>query len=324
MSKKSNLQSTESTRVVIVGAGLVGSTSAFAIMSQGIASEIVLIDVNRDKCAGEALDLQHGLCFAPCSKVWAGDYSDCKDADVIVITAGVGRIKPDQTRLDLANINFKIVSDIVKNVRRHTSKAIILMVTNPLDVMTYTALKTSGFPPNQVLGTGTCLDTSRFRFLLAQRFGVAPKSIDGFILGEHGDSEVPIFSHANLAGEPLSKLPQWDSKIMEKICEKTRNAAYEVIAKKGATYYSIALTVARIVRAVLYDEDHIFPVSTLLTGQYGIKNVCLSAPCIVGRTGIKRVLELNLDKDELKKLRASAAIIKKTIDPLFPSSVRRG
>lgn len=305
----------ETTRVVIVGTGFVGSTAAFSIMSQGIASEIVLIDVNKNKCEGEAMDLEHGLSFVPQSHVWAGEYSDCKDADVVVITAGLGQ-KVGQTRLELAAVNAKIITDIVKNVRHFTEDAIILMVTNPLDVMTYTALKASGLPNYQVFGTGTTLDSSRFRHLLAQQFGVATDSMGAYLIGEHGDSEVPVLSHINLMGENIKNFPEYNAEKIEEAFQHTKNAAYEIICKKNATYYAIALVIARIVRAILYDENHIFPVSSLMTGQYGLDNICLSLPSVIGRTGIKKVLEIDLNEEELSKLRASAKIIKETIDSI--------
>lgn len=302
----------ESTRVVVIGTGLVGSTAAFTMMTQGVASEIVLIDVNKNKCEGEALDLEHGLSFVKQSRIWAGDYSDCKDADIVVITAGLGQ-KPGQTRLELAGVNAKIVSEIIGQIRQYTDKAVILMVTNPLDVMTYVALKKSGLPNYQVFGTGTTLDSSRFRYLLAQKFGVAPDSMAAYLIGEHGDSEVPVLSHANLMGENIANFKEYDAKAIEDAFNHTKNAAAEIIAKKGATYYAIALAVSRIVRAILYDENHIFPLSSLMTGQYGLEDICLSLPSVVGRTGIKRVLEVKLDDEELDKLLQSAKTISETI-----------
>ncbi len=313
LSKEISAPIVETTRVVIIGAGLVGSTAAFSLMVQGIASEIVLIDVNKNKSEGEAMDLEHGLSFAKQARIWAGDYADCREADVVVICAGLGQ-KPGQTRLELAKTNAKIIAEVVKNVRRYTDQAIILMVTNPLDIMTYVALKTSGLPSYQVFGTGTTLDSSRFRYLLAEEFGVAAESMGAYLLGEHGDSEVPIYSHANLMGENIKNLPEYDKKAVAEAYLKTRNAAGEIIAKKGATYYAIALAISRIVRAILYDENHVFPVSSLLTGQYGLKDVCLSLPAIIGRTGIKRVLEINLAEEEIAKLRQSAKIIRETIE----------
>jgi len=306
----------ETTRVVIVGAGKVGSTTAFALMIQGIASEIVLIDIDKKKCAGEVLDLTHGISFVKPVRIWAGDYTDCKHADVVCICAGA-RQKPGQSRLGLLRPNTKIVSEIVKkivkNITRHTKRAIILVVTNPLDVMTYVALKVSGLPSYQVFGTGTNLDSSRFRWSLAEKFGLAATSMHAFLIGEHGDTSVPVFSHANIMGKNIAKLPEYNQKITKEVYEKTKNAAYDIIRRKGATYYSIALSAAEIIRAVLYDENHVLLVSSLLTGQYGLRDVCLSLPSVVGRTGIKKIIEIDLVPDELEKLRKSAKVIQKEI-----------
>lgn len=303
----------ESTRVVIIGAGLVGSTTAFAIMVQGIASEIVLIDVNKKRCKGEALDLEHGLSFTPEAKVWAGNYKDCKNADVVIICGGMAQ-KPGQTRLDLTKTNIKITADIVKSVIKYTKKAIILVVTNPLDALTYTALKTSKFPKNQVFGTGTTLDSSRFRYLLGEKLRIDPHSIGAYLIGEHGDSSVPVYSHANIMGENIKSLPRYSKKMAEQACQRTKNSAYEIISKKGATYYGIAAATARIVRAILNNENHVFPVSFLMTGEHNLRDICVSLPAIVGRTGIKKILDIKLNNDETKKLKKSAQIVRKTLD----------
>lgn len=298
----------ETTRVVIVGSGFVGSTAAFALMVQGIASEIVLIDVNKERCRGEVMDLEHGLSFVPGVRIWAGEYSDCADADVIVITAGVGQ-KPGQTRLELAGTNTKIIREIVKNITAYTKDAIILMVTNPLDVMTYVALKESGFPKNQVFGTGTTLDSSRLRYLLAQDFGVATDSVDAYMLGEHGDSEFAAFSHANVMGESIKSLPSYNELKVQEALAHTTHAAGEIISKKGATYYAIALVIARIVRAIINNENHAFPVSALLEGAYGLHDVCLSVPALVGRTGVGEVIQITLSPQEQEQLQKSAQVI---------------
>ena len=306
----------ETTRVVIVGAGNVGSTTAFALMVQGIASEIVLIDKNKRKCAGEVLDLTHGISFVKPVRIWAGDYADCKHADIVLICAGAKQ-KPGQSRLGLLKPNTKIISEIVKkivkNVTRHTKKAIILVATNPLDVMTYVALKVSGLPPYQVFGTGTNLDSSRFRWLLAERFGLAATSMHAFLIGEHGDSSVPVFSHANIMGKNITELPEYNQKVAQEAYEKTKSAAYDIISRKGATYYAIALSVAEIIRAILYDENHVLLVSSLLTGQYGLRDVCLSLPSVVGRAGIKKIIDIDLTQDELEKLQKSARVIQEEI-----------
>jgi len=308
-----NFKKAESTRVVVIGTGFVGSTAAYTMMIQGVASEIVLIDVNQNKCEGEALDIEHAISFAPETKVWAGEYRDCKDADVVVIAAGINQ-KPGQTRLELAQTNVKIITDVVKNICKYTKDAIILMVTNPLDVLTYTALKASGFPKNQVFGTGTTLDSSRFRYLLGKKFGVDPHSVGGYLIGEHGDSELAVYSHANVMGENITSLPDYDKNAAEAAYVRTRDSAQEIICKKGATYYGIAAAVSRIVRSILNDEDHAYSVSSLMDGEQGAKDVCVSLPSIVGRTGIKRVLDIKLSADEKKKFQKSVQIIRKSLD----------
>lgn len=302
-------QKMEVSRVVVVGAGFVGATSAYAIMCAGIASEVVLIDVNKKKAKGEAMDMEHGISFVEPVKVWAGDYKDCADADIIVITAGVNQ-KAGQTRMELAKTNKKIMKDIARNIRKHTKDAIVLVVSNPLDVTTYTVLKELKFPKGHVFGTGTSLDSSRLRFLIAQKFGVAAESVEAYLIGEHGDTEVPVFSHANIEGEHLSKMKGYSVASMRKAFFDTKNAAYEIIERKGATYYSIALAVTHIVRAILFNEKIVIPVSVHLTGQYGISDVCLSLPAIIGRNGVEKILELSLSKEEQKLLKKSADAIK--------------
>ncbi|OGY45492.1 MAG: L-lactate dehydrogenase [Candidatus Buchananbacteria bacterium RIFCSPHIGHO2_01_FULL_44_11] len=303
---------TESTRVVIIGTGSVGATTAFALMTQGIASEIVLIDRNKNKAQGEAKDLEQGLSFVPQAKVWAGGYADCRQADVIIITAGLAQ-KPGQTRLELTKTNGEIIKGIIKEIKRYTKDAIILVVTNPLDVMTYLASKESGFAAGRVLGSGTTLDSSRFRYYLAKKTGLAATSVGAYLLGEHGDSSVPVYSHVNVMGEPIGSLPGATKKAAVAAYKTARNAAYEVIAKKGATYYAIALAASRLVRAILYDENHVFPVSVLLKGEYGLKDVCLSVPAVIGRTGVKKIIKVKLNAAETKQLHRSAKIIQKAI-----------
>lgn len=298
----------ESTRVVIVGAGNVGATTAFSLLTQGLASELVIIDRSKEKAEGEVMDLVHGLSFVPHCNVWAGTYKDCKDADIIIITAGAKQ-KPGETRLELAGTNIAITKDIVKNIRRYTKQAVIIMVTNPLDVTTLAATQAAGYPWGQVFGTGTTLDSSRFRFLLAEQLGIDPESVGAYLLGEHGDSSVPVYSQANVMGE---NLPLTQTQ-MKKAYEGAKNAAYDVINRKGATFYAIALAVSRIVRAVLFDENHVFTVSVRLQGEYGLRDVCLSVPAVVGRTGIKKVLEVKLSPSEKKALAKSATVIKSTM-----------
>ena len=305
----------ESTRVVIIGTGSVGATSAYAILMQGIASEVVLIDVDKNKCQGEVWDLEHGLSFMPQARVFMGDYADCETADLVIITAGLKQ-KTGQSRLELTATNSKIIAEIVKNVTRYTKTAVILMVTNPLDVLTYVAYKTAGFPANQIFGTGTTLDSSRFRYLLAQSLGVAADSMGAYLIGEHGDSSVPVYSHANVMGENVANLSGYNKTVGAKAYQGARDAAANVICKKGSTFYAIGAAVARIARAVLYDENHVFPVSVLLSGQHGIKDVYLSLPAVIGRTGVKKILDIKLNAVEKNQLQKSAKIIQSTIDQI--------
>lgn len=306
--KRAKIQPMESTRVVIIGSGNVGASSAFALLIQGIASEIVLVDRDKKKAQGEVMDLEHGISFAHATRVWAGDYSDCRDADVIVITAGAKQ-KPGQSRLDLIDVNTAITKDIVQQIKKYTKKAVILMVTNPLDITTYTAIKTANFPAGQIFGTGTTLDSSRFRYLIAKKLDIDPESVGAYLLGEHGDSSVPIFSHANVMGETV----QLKHSDLTNCYKEAKNAAYAVINRKGATYYAIALAVSRIVRAILFDEKHVFTVSVMLRGEYGLKDVCLSVPAIVGRGGATQVINVKLSAMEKKLLHKSAQSMKQAM-----------
>lgn len=299
-------------RVVIIGTGAVGASTAFAIMIQGIASEIILIDANKERAEGEALDLAHGTSFVPEVTVKAGNYADCATARVVAICAGISQ-KPGQTRLELVDTNSKIVTEIVHNIRKYTSDAIILMVTNPLDVLTYIAFRESHLPSHQVFGTGTALDSSRFRYFLSEEFGIATESMGAYLVGEHGDSQVPVYSHCNIMGEHISKLPHYSKDKVERAYLSTKNAAANLIAKKGHSYYGVALATARIIRSILFDENHVYPVSVFMQGQYGLRDVYLSLPAIVGKTGIKKILEIDLSQREKNELKESAHIIRETI-----------
>jgi len=297
-------------KIVIVGAGFVGSTIAYALLIEGIASEIILLDIHKEKAEGEALDLKHSLQFtAPTKIVYGDNFQLCRDAAIIIICAGAHQ-KPGETRLDLVQKNAKIFKAMIPNITKYNKDCILIVVTNPLDVLTYLTLKYSKFKPNKVFGSGTILDTARFRYLLGEYFNVDPSSVHAYILGEHGDSEFPVWSTANIAGIHLSKLDNYNKKAMNGIFKKTKNAAYEVIAKKGATYYAIGLGIAKIVKAVLRNHNEVLPVSTLLKDYYGISGVCLSVPCIVNKDGIKKQLKLPLNNIEKKMLKKSADIIR--------------
>ncbi len=300
-------------KVAIVGAGFVGSTAAYAMFIDGAASEIALIDINKEKAKGEALDLVHGNLFTPYTKVrYGSSYKLCKGADIIVITAGAHQ-KQGETRLDLTKTNAKIMKSIIQGITEYNKTAILLIVSNPLDVLTYLALKWSRFPKTRVFGTGTTLDTARFRNLLGEYYKINPRSVHAYILGEHGDSEFPVWSSANIAGIRLSDFKKYDKKKLEEIFAKTKNAAYEIINTKGATYYAIGLAIRDIVKTILTDQHSVYPVSSLIKNYYGVNDVCLSTPCVLGRKGILERISLHLDKEEAKLLRKSAKIIKSYI-----------
>ena len=304
-------------KVAIIGAGFVGSTCAYALFIEGSANEIVLIDINKEKAKGEALDLVHGNLFTPYTKVnYGSSYKLVKDADVVVVTAGTHQ-KPGETRLDLTKTNAKITRNIIESIVKYNKNCIILMVTNPLDVLTYLALKWSKLPKQKVFGTGTTLDTARFRQLLGEYYEVNPTSVHAYILGEHGDSEFPVWSSANIAGIRLKDFKKYNKKKLEEMVKKTKNAAYEIINRKGSTYYAIGLVVRDIVKAILKNQHKIFPVSCKVDNYYGIKDICLSIPCVITKQGIKEKIHLHLDKKEQKQLRKSASVIKKVIKSVF-------
>lgn len=307
-------------RVAIVGSGNVGSTFAYALLLSGLAAEIVLIDANRSRAEGEAMDLNHTVPFAHPTRVWAGDFSDCAGASVTVLAAGVGQ-KPGQSRLDCVRNNAAIWREIVPVIARENPHGILLVATNPVDVLTYAALKLSGMPPERVLGSGTILDTARFRFLLSQHFGVDARSVHAHIIGEHGDSEVPVWSLANIGGMRLADYCRaqgmsLDSKKMQEIFESTRDAAYRIIERKGATYYAVAAGLMRITQAILRHQNTVLSVSSLIDDYYGIRDVCLSLPTVVDRGGIRSVLRLELDATEVANLRQSANVLRTTIAAL--------
>jgi len=303
-----------------VGTGFVGSSFAYALMIRGIVSEIVLIDADKKRAEGEAMDLNHGLSFVRPVKIWAGDYVDCKDADIIVISAGAAQ-KPDEKRLDLVNRNFEAFKEIVPQITRHNRNAILLIATNPVDIMTYATLKLSDFPANRVIGSGTILDTSRLRYVLGEHLNIDPRNVHAYIIGEHGDSEVPVWSLTNVAGTPLPQFSQergakCDTPFLNTLFERVKNAAYEIIARKGRTYYAIGLGLARIVEAILRDENAILTVSSLLQDYYGATNICLSVPSIVNREGIRTVLKLPLNRREQESFQRSALMLKEIANSL--------
>jgi L-lactate dehydrogenase len=309
-------------RVAIIGAGHVGVTCAFSLLLHSLVSEIVLISPNRDRVEGEAMDLNHGLLFAQPARIWAGDYSDCAGADIVVVSAGVAQ-RPGETRMDLLKRNALVLQEIVSRVVAFTQDAILIVVTNPVDVLTYVAWQVSGLPPAQVIGSGTVLDTARFRYLLSQRFHVEPRSVHAFIIGEHGDSQVPVWSLANIAGIRLDDYGMLNGGALDEhqkaeIAEGTRRAAYDIIRRKGATYYAISAGLVRIIQAIVRDENSVLTVSSRVEGVYGLDEVSLSLPSVVNRKGVASVLELPLSTEERSGLERSAQAIRAAIDTITP------
>jgi L-lactate dehydrogenase len=308
-----------SNKVVVVGAGQVGSTICYALMISGLASSIVLIDMNSELSEGHVMDLNHGLSFVQPARIYAGNYSDCKGADIVIVTAGAAQ-KQGETRLDLVIKNTEIFKDIIPNIAAQEPR-IILIVSNPVDILTYVALKISKYPMNRVIGTGTTLDTARFRFLLSRHYHVDTHNIHAYIIGEHGDSEVPVWSDANIAGLPLKEYrPKSDKNGLaderDEIFNQVKNAAYEIINRKGYTNFAIGLAVVRIVTSILRDENSVLTVSSLINNYFDISDVCLSIPTILNMKGISRHIEINLDKVECHKLQASAEALKAIIGKL--------
>ena len=301
-------------KVVIVGAGRVGSTTAYTMMTRGTAAEIVLIDADHERAIGEAMDISHGLPFGGTVRVEAGDYSDCAGADIVIISAGVAQ-KPGETRIDLVRNNIEVLKEIIPKITAHNQDCILMMVTNPVDILTYAMWKISGFPPNRCLGSGTSLDTARFRYSFGKYFEVAPRSVHAYIIGEHGDTEVPVWSLANIAGMRLTDFCRatklcHDDRDLRVIFENVRDAAYHIIQRKGATHYAIGAAVDAIVGMILHDQHTVVTVSSLMEGQYGVHDICLSLPTVIGRAGVVRVLELKLSDAEVEGFRKSAEALK--------------
>ena len=304
-------------KIVIVGAGYVGSTTAYTIMLGGLFSQIVIIDINNDKAEGDALDISHAVSFVKPVRVTAGDYTECRDADIVIITAGANQ-SPGETRLDLLKRNAEITKSIVENVMKYAPDDIILLaVTNPVDILTYITYKVSGLPKNQVLGSGTVLDTSRLKYMISQRTGIDARNCHTYIIGEHGDSEVAAWSITNIGGMSMHEFCRYTGKCslndLDDMYNDVKNSAYEIIKKKGATYYAIAVAVAKIVECIAGDENSILTVSSVFDGQYGIEDVALSVPTKVGGDGIEKILEVPFSRDEMKGLRNSAATLKESL-----------
>ncbi len=304
----------------IIGCGNVGASIAYTLMQTGWFSELVLLDLNTKKAEGEAADLRHGLPFHTPMKIHAGSYADMTDCGIIIITAGANQ-RPGETRMELARTNAKIFRSIVSNIVIYNQSAILLVVTNPVDVLTYVAWQTSGFPASRVIGSGTVLDTARLKQLLGHHLGVDSRNVHSFIIGEHGDSELPVWSSANISGVDLPHYCEscsfgYDPVVLEKLFEEVKNSAYRIIEAKGATYYAIAESVKRIISAIVRDENSILPVSALVNGHYGLEDVYMSLPCTVCRSGIRQVLEIPLNEEETDRLQRSAETLKEALHEL--------
>lgn len=302
-------------KVAIIGCGFVGSSIAFALMQSKLYSEMVLIDVNKSKAEGEALDISDGLPYASPMNIYAGDYADLGDASLVIITAGLNQ-KPGETRLELIDKNKKIMADIINNIKQTPFEGILLIVSNPVDVLTHEALKLSGYPENRVIGSGTVLDTARFKDNISLKLKVDARNVHTMIIGEHGDSEVPVWSITNISGVPVSDFARLRGienceEQMQTIYEDVRDSAYKIIERKGATYYGIAMAVTRIAKCIVRDEKAVLTVSTGLHGQYGLDNVHLSIPSVVGKDGVEQVLEIKLNEQELEALKRSGEELKK-------------
>ncbi len=302
-------------KVAIIGAGFVGASAAYAMSINNLVSELVLIDVNKEKAYGEALDISHGLSFAGHMKVYSGEYSDIKDSDVIVITAGAAR-KPGETRLDLAKKNASIMKSIVTEVMKHYNRGTIVSVSNPVDVLAYMTQKWSGLPANKVIGSGTVLDSARFRTHISQALNVDIANVHGYIIGEHGDSQLPLWSATHIAGTQFDEYIQANGLNIDKdaLFAEVKQAGATIIKNKGATYYGIALSINRIVESILKDFNTIMPVGTVLDGQYGLKDVLVNIPTIVGANGAEKVLELKITDKELELLKHSAEQVRAVIN----------
>ena len=302
--------------VGIVGTGNVGSAAAYALFNQSLASEILLLDKDARRAEGEAMDLMHGQLLVGRVSCRAVEYPAMGDAQVIVLAAGSSQKSPDESRLELLERNARIFREVITQLDKHAPEAILVVATNPVDVLTYLSQEMSRRPARRIIGTGTLLDTARFRALLGRHYGVDPRSVHAYILGEHGDSEVPIWSNATIGGQGIHKETvlgrEWEDDTMDALFEQARNAAYEIIDRKGYTDAAIGVVIARIVRAIVEDQQNVLPVSVRPQGAYGIDDVCLSTPCVVGIEGVQKHVVPDLSEDESEKLRASATALRES------------
>lgn len=318
MEKKKNHQ-----KIILIGDGAVGSSYAYSLINQNIGQELGIIDVAKDKVEGDVMDLSSALAFTAPKRLYVADYEDCHDADLVVFTAGASQ-KPGETRLDLAEKNLRITKSVVEQVMDSGFDGVFLVAANPVDLLTYAVYKLSGLPANKVFGSGTSLDSARFRQEIAELLDVDVRNVHGYIIGEHGDTEFPVWSHANVAGLQISewveKNPDTDEEALVEIFFSVRDAAYEIINKKGATFYGIGVALARITRAILNDEQAVLPLSVLLEGEYGEQGVYIGTPAIVHREGIKQIVELPLNDAEKEKMTQSVETIRTTLKKVLEKS----
>lgn len=305
-------------KVVIVGTGMVGMSYAYSMVNQGTCEELVLIDINKERAIGEAMDLNHGLNFGQRKmKIYAGDYADCKDAYIICITAGAIQAE-GETRLDLLNKNTKIMKSIIDNIKASGFEGILLIATNPVDIMTYVAQKLSGYDKNKVIGSGTTLDSARLSYMLSEKLNINPKNIHAYVMGEHGDSQFVAWSYALQGVQPIYQIAsRKDSNInyddLEQVEDEVRNVAYEIIKRKKSTYYGIGMALTAITKAILENENSILTVSSYLNGQYNQEDVYIAVPSVVNKDGVRDVIQLPLEKSEKEKLDKSIHIMKENI-----------
>ncbi len=304
-------------KIILIGTGAVGSSFAYASTLLGVGRELGIIDINEDKVEGEVMDLTDAISFTKPKNIYKADYSDCKDAEVVVITAGAAQ-KEGETRLDLVDKNLAIFKDMIGKVVASGFDGIFLVASNPVDILTYATWKYSGFPASKVIGTGTTLDSSRFKKEIAGLIGIDPRSVDAFIMGEHGDTEFPVWSHTNIGGLPIYEWVKNQSELDEKALldtfEKSKNAAYEIIKKKGATFYGIGMALTALVRAIIDDENSVYSTSSYLKGEYGLDDIYLGVPTIIGKDGAKWVIEVPLTDIEKENMDKSAQTLKDIID----------
>ena len=304
-------------KAAVIGCGFVGAATAITLMQSKLFSELVLLDANHDKAVGEAEDIGHGIPFAGEMDIYAGDYDDIADCSIIIVTAGANQ-KPNETRLDLVQKNVAIYKSIIPEIAKRNYEGILLIVSNPVDILTYVAQKLSGLPERRVIGSGTVLDTARLKYALSQHLNVDSRNIHSFIIGEHGDSEIAAWSSTNISGVPLDDFlemrghmhPDMDK---QEIAEKVKNSAYDIIAKKHATYYGIAMSVRRICECIVRDEKSILPISTVMHGDFGIEDVCLSMPTILSAEGVETHIPIELSEKEHTSLKKSADTLKNII-----------